>query len=105
MKCFTMAIIFVAAIFCTIIALGLIPGNGAGIIMLPNYEHASVVCGEMEGEPNWKKTVKDLWGKPVAHIEVFSGHLLIVNPGHQADPEVRTIKIRALTECAKETNR
>lgn len=64
-----------------------------GIIALPNYEHAVVICGDETG--NEQEDIKD-----VAHMRLWNGNTYTINWGHANDPEIAVLKDVADERCA-----
>ena len=75
-------------------------GSGEGIIALPDYPNAVVICGECGNQPDKVEIVKNLWGKPVATVECFGTHMMTINPTHHNDPQVAQLRDLALDKCA-----
>jgi hypothetical protein len=63
-----------------------------GIIQWEDYEHAVAFCGE---QYDGLITVGDVT------ISGGRNYHMVINKGHEEDPQVRHLKVLALTECDK----
>ena len=70
-----------------------------GIVALPGYSQAVVLCGECAGSGDKVEEITNLWGTPVATLECFGGHMMTINPTHYEDPQVDQLRDLSLDKC------